>query len=114
MRAEELISNGTLRANARLWEAQGRRCPGCGGKIGDVRPGAAMAPTEDHVVPRSKGGSGERPNIVLMHAACNRRKGNRQPHPCELLFAEVAWEIFIWRAQQDARRKTYDRYAACV
>lgn len=47
----------------------GRRCAYCGGH-GD---------TVDHVIPRSRGGSGEWDNLVCACRACNNRKADRTP-----------------------------------
>jgi 5-methylcytosine-specific restriction endonuclease McrA len=46
-------------------------CQYCGHERGTL--------TVDHVIPRSKGGSSTWENIVTCCAACNRRKGNREP-----------------------------------
>jgi 5-methylcytosine-specific restriction endonuclease McrA len=40
--------------------------------------------TVDHVVPRSKGGASSWNNIVTCCAACNRRKGNREPRQANM------------------------------
>jgi len=42
----------------------------------DVKTGPRQ-PTIDHIVPRSREGSGERANLQLAHRGCNSRKGNR-------------------------------------
>lgn len=63
----------------RIWWAFGHRCGICGKKIrlvADV--------TEDHVIPRSKGGKTLR-NVVPAHQPCNARKSNRDPTGCELI-----------------------------
>jgi len=44
--------------------------------------------TEDHVVPKSKGGENYW-NLVPAHADCNGRKGNRMPTGCELIALAV-------------------------
>jgi len=46
-------------------------CQYCGHERGTL--------TVDHVIPRSKGGNSTWENIVTCCAACNRRKGNREP-----------------------------------
>jgi 5-methylcytosine-specific restriction endonuclease McrA len=46
-------------------------CQYCGHERGTL--------TVDHVIPSSKGGSSTWENIVTCCAACNRRKGNREP-----------------------------------
>jgi 5-methylcytosine-specific restriction endonuclease McrA len=35
-----------------------------------------MAPSADHVLPRSRGGPGVMRNLRLAHASCNGRRGN--------------------------------------
>jgi 5-methylcytosine-specific restriction endonuclease McrA len=40
-------------------------------------------PTQDHVIPRAKGG-GHAGNVLLAHLACNNAKGDRDPTPAEL------------------------------
>lgn len=64
---------------ARLSEAQGHRCPYCGGmmdpdKAHAERPNAA---TLDHVVPRASGGPDWQFNLVAACRTCNNRRGNR-------------------------------------
>lgn len=69
----------------RLWEAQGKCCYLCGEKMypGD-RYHHRRGWTADHVRPRAIGGSRWQ-NLLLAHAGCNNDKGDRPPHPCELL-----------------------------
>jgi hypothetical protein len=43
------------------------------------------APSRDHVFPRGRGGLAEA-NILLAHKRCNQRKGDRWPHPCEVIY----------------------------
>lgn len=35
-----------------------------------------MAPSVDHIIPKSKGGKGTRDNLRLAHACCNGKRGN--------------------------------------
>lgn len=54
-------------------------------------------PTRDHVRPRSRYPSAQPiglKNILLAHGACNTLKGDRDPHPCELIYLEAAHLIF--------------------
>jgi 5-methylcytosine-specific restriction endonuclease McrA len=45
--------------------------------------------TRDHVIPRALGGSDER-NILLACGACNNRKADRPPKPCEMIYLAAA------------------------
>lgn len=65
-------------------ELQGRVCFLCGKQMHKA--------TREHVVPRDLGGVNKR-NVLAAHARCNVRKGNRMPHPCELLYCEVIYEM---------------------
>lgn len=65
---------------ARILRIQGRNCYLCGYHM--------AAPTREHVVPQSKGGKNAG-NILMACQPCNVRKGNRDPHPCERLYAEA-------------------------
>lgn len=44
-------------------------------------------------MPRSRCAPGLTENKVLAHRACNERKADRMPHPCEVLFGQVTAEI---------------------
>lgn len=51
----------------------------------DYHGGHPDAPSRDHVFPRGCGGLSEA-NILLAHKRCNQRKGDRWPHPCEVIY----------------------------
>lgn len=52
-------------------------CHYCGGKVSrDVDESHPDRATLDHRIPRSRGGSNARANIVLACRGCNERKGN--------------------------------------
>jgi len=53
------------------WEDQGGLCWLC------RKPMRAKDATVDHVVPRARGGSNARGNLVAAHARCNVKKGAR-------------------------------------
>lgn len=54
--------------------AESKRCAYCG------RFFRALAKlTLDHVIPKSKGGSNKRANLVLACGPCNQKKGNADP-----------------------------------
>lgn len=72
-------------------ELQRHRCFICGkvfaGQSGNRAPFARrmLGATEDHVIPRDMGGRTPW-NALQAHNRCNSLKGNRPPHPCELIF----------------------------
>jgi 5-methylcytosine-specific restriction endonuclease McrA len=35
-----------------------------------------MAPSADHIIPKSRGGTGVMANLRLTHASCNNKRGN--------------------------------------
>lgn len=75
---------GANRALLRLWEELNpdnpldRRCPFCGGQIGQ----AALFSDEteiEHIIPYSRSFDDSAANKVISHRRCNREKGNRTP-----------------------------------
>jgi 5-methylcytosine-specific restriction endonuclease McrA len=78
-RAENRLSRSSPLIN-RIAALQGDRCFLCGGQMRE-----RSAPTRDHVVPKAKGGK-DGGNILAAHSACNSKKGDRAPYPCELLY----------------------------
>lgn len=70
----------------RIYERDGWRCIECEWKPGT--PPAKGEPrrhlTLDHVIPRSKGGTGAMSNLVTLCNVCNREKGDRWPTQEEL------------------------------
>ena len=56
---------------------QGGRCFLCGEPMG------AKA-TYDHLIPRAYGGADVPGNVALVHARCNKKKGDRLPTPEEI------------------------------
>lgn len=68
----------------RLYAVQGARCYLCREPFT-----RRNMPSEDHVRPKSKMARGrpKRPgNILLACGPCNWGKGDREPHPCEVIF----------------------------
>jgi hypothetical protein len=56
----------------------GDGCWLCGGKLDfDAAPNSKKAPTQEHLQPRSKGGSNALANLVLCHPGCNKQLGDR-------------------------------------
>lgn len=67
------------------------------------RPEDALAPTFDHVVPRSSGGGNGIRNGLLKHRACNSERADRPPTGCDLLWHEVV-RVKLARARQNRRK----------
>lgn len=87
---------------ARLRKAAGGRCL-CGRPLPElhvkVSPQSLARPNREHVFPKSPAAKdlpvihrrralmgGDARVIVLAHQGCNTAKGNRPPHPCEVIF----------------------------
>lgn len=68
----------TVQLIRRIAKLQGGRCYLCGQPM-------RTEPTREHVVPKARGGRNAR-NILAAHQACNLRKADRAPYPCELLY----------------------------
>lgn len=87
----------------RHYIAQRGLCPYCGTTIiarqlvnaGDRSTIKIGIPSVDHVIPKSRGGRLDVWNKVICCSHCNNVKQNRNPRPCELLFAFVTAEIFF-------------------
>ncbi len=68
----------------RLRHRDGDRCFWCGtgfvmGWTGPTLPDDA--PTIDHVIPRSKGGTNDLDNLLLACNKCNNKRGDQMPSP---------------------------------
>jgi 5-methylcytosine-specific restriction endonuclease McrA len=60
-----------------IFDRDGHVCQLCGGLVDFAVPILAdLAPTIDHIIPQSLGGSDEPENLQTAHRACNREKGN--------------------------------------
>ncbi len=73
--AEEEMSNHKLLA---LRKRDGGLCQICFRPV-DFRLAGTndrMAPSADHVIPKSRGGKGVLENLRLAHACCNGKRGN--------------------------------------
>lgn len=94
---------GANRALLRLWEELNpdnpldRRCPFCGGQIGQ----AALFSDEteiEHIIPYSRSFDDSAANKVISHRRCNREKGNRTPW--EAWGHTARWSIIADQASQ--------------
>lgn len=74
-----------------LWEAQGKCCAVCGGKM---YPGAKFHPTRgwtvEHVYHHASRRYYADGNKLVSHAACNNLKGDREPTGCEVILLHAA------------------------
>lgn len=62
----------------RIFERDGWKCRLCDRKVDrDAVTPSPLAPTLDHVVPLSEGGTHEPANVQCAHFICNSRKGVR-------------------------------------
>ena len=62
----------------RLRQRDGELCWLCSGKlIFDAVPNSKQAPTIEHLISKSNGGTGALENLVLTHPGCNQQLGNR-------------------------------------
>ncbi|HEX7857493.1 MAG TPA: HNH endonuclease [Sphingobium sp.] len=75
----------------RIWDLQGGWCSGCGGPVPrqGLRPGDPDAPTFDHFIPASQGGTLALTNGLLKHKRCNQARGSAAPNGCERVWREV-------------------------
>src|SRR3954449_817931 len=94
---------------ADLGDRDGWTCWVC---CGDVDPrcpsGSPHAPSVDHVVPRSRGGTNALTNLRLAHRRCNGQRGSRLPElewPAELGVHDPAP---LWPVLQRAQRRRGD------
>jgi 5-methylcytosine-specific restriction endonuclease McrA len=78
--ASARLVNLPERLTGKLMRLQGRRCYLCDGRFT-----ATARATQDHVVPRARGGKNAR-NILLAHQPCNNAKGDREPTWRELAY----------------------------
>ena len=58
----------TLQTRREVWARDGGKCIACGSKL-DLE--------FDHIIPFSKGGSNETPNIQILCRRCNSKKKNK-------------------------------------
>ena len=73
----------------RLREAQNYLCAGCGKPVGR-RKGMPRrhpdAPSFDHVVPRSSGGTRSILNGLVKHIRCHNERGDRPASGCDIIW----------------------------
>lgn len=68
-----------------LYLLQDGRCYLCADPMRASSPQDPDGATRDHVTPRIRGGR-DTENLLAAHRACNERKADRAPHPCELIY----------------------------
>jgi 5-methylcytosine-specific restriction endonuclease McrA len=93
----------------RLRTAQRGICAGCGGQVPRRKRRKhphPEAPTFDHVVPRSQGGTRALDNGLLKHNRCNSNRGSRPANGCDLIWHAVVLARlgFIQAGQQSQCR----------
>lgn len=94
-------------ARERLRKAQGNICAGCGHPFlrrGRVTADDPLAPTFDHYIPRSSGGTSAASNGLLKHAQCNAARGSAAPTGCDTVWLEVRRVRFSRRVRSESRR----------
>lgn len=76
---------------AHLLSLQKYCCYLCGKVMARRKKRNSMAQwrTVDHIMPRALGGPQRGDNIAMAHQCCNSVKGDRLPHPCEILVGQV-------------------------
>lgn len=64
-----------------LRQVKGGQCWLCGRNVNrkERRHGHPGAPSVDHVIPLSRGGTHRQSNLRLAHVFCNQTKGNQEP-----------------------------------
>jgi hypothetical protein len=64
--------------NIEIWRRDGWICQICRRRVDEaIRFPHPMAPTADHIIPRSQGGHDLRVNVRLAHFGCNSSRSNR-------------------------------------
>jgi 5-methylcytosine-specific restriction endonuclease McrA len=75
--AKGAYRRGLTRAKRALWKAQKGLCNWCKQKVKEKEA------TIDHLVPRSRGGSNKRENLVMSCIDCNSKRGNNWKPPVQ-------------------------------
>lgn len=70
-----------------LAQEQDNACSLCGEPL-DFAATGPLAPTYEHVMPRSKGGANHR-NRLVAHRRCNANKSDSLPTGCEILLLDA-------------------------
>ena len=70
-------SGGWISRKRRLaiYERDGWKCHLCDAEVDCTDPNGDLAPSLDHIVPRSLGGSNADDNLSCAHRSCNSRRG---------------------------------------
>ena len=94
---------------AQLRARDGEFCWLCSGKLDfDAAPNSKKAPTKEHLVPLSAGGTSDLGNLVLCHPGCNKQLADR-PKADKLKIKakrDVARRRQLFEAQSAATAKT--------
>lgn len=64
------------RKRCSILNRDGNKCWICNEELGEIVPNHDLAPSIDHIIPQSKGGSNEIENLKLAHRKCNSERGN--------------------------------------
>jgi hypothetical protein len=68
-----------LSLNDQIRARDGDKCWLCGGKLDfKAEPNSSKAPTREHLLAQSLGGTSDLANLVLCHPGCNKQLGNRR------------------------------------
>jgi 5-methylcytosine-specific restriction endonuclease McrA len=80
-----------------VWLIQEGECCHCGKQLGPYpwqdEPELRDGWTREHVLPRSRGGRLPG-NVLLAHASCNRRRGNKKPTETLVEVARLVWALW--------------------
>lgn len=89
-----------------LFHAQRGRCAGCGNMIRQAFGNLddPLAPSFDHLRPRSVGGTAHIRNGLLKHRSCNGARGDRPPSGCDLIW-HSAVQLRLKAATKRARAR---------
>jgi 5-methylcytosine-specific restriction endonuclease McrA len=86
---------------ADLRERDGDKCWRCRREMRfDLPRGHDLAPTIEHILPKSKGGTGELRNLCLCHGRCNRIMADATPEVKERMRVKAEAELLSKRPRK--------------